>query len=157
MFFLPHVMDKMFRKRWIVRMCMLWSEAICMRVSSESLPPKFCATPKTCLHHVSHHHHTLSLHIHILTLTHFFVFKWNSIGGVIVIVLASSVVERGFVPRSYQTKEYEIGICCFSAKHAALRRKSKVWLARNQNNWNSLPLNTMLSDCWVIQIGCFSH
>jgi hypothetical protein len=27
-----------------------------------------------------------------------------------------------------------IGICCFSAKEAALRRKSKDWLARNQNN-----------------------
>jgi len=23
---------------------------------------------------------------------------------------------------------------CFSAKHASLRRKSKDWLARNQNN-----------------------
>jgi hypothetical protein len=33
-----------------------------------------------------------------------------------------------------QTKDYEIGICCFSAKHAALRRKSKDWLPRNQNN-----------------------
>jgi hypothetical protein len=32
------------------------------------------------------------------------------------------------------TKDYKIGICCFSAKHAALRRKSKDWLARNQNN-----------------------
>ena len=27
----------------------------------------------------------------------------------------------------------KIDICCFSAKHAALRRKSKDWLARNQN------------------------
>jgi hypothetical protein len=33
-----------------------------------------------------------------------------------------------------QTKDYEIGICCFSAKHAALKRKSKDWLPRNQNN-----------------------
>jgi hypothetical protein len=29
------------------------------------------------------------------------------------------------------SKDYEIGICCFSAKHAAIRRKSKDWLARN--------------------------
>jgi len=28
-----------------------------------------------------------------------------------------------------QTKNYQIDICCFSAKHAALRRKSKDWLA----------------------------
>ena len=33
-----------------------------------------------------------------------------------------------------QTKDYKIGICCFYAKLAALRRKSKDWLARNQNN-----------------------
>ena len=49
----------------------------------------------------------------------------NRIGSVIVSVLASSAVDRGFEPRSGQTKDYEIGICCFSAKHAALRRKSK--------------------------------
>jgi hypothetical protein len=58
----------------------------------------------------------------------------NHIGGVMVSVLTSSVVDRGFKPRSGQTKDYKIGICCFSAKHAALRRKSKDWLTRNQNN-----------------------
>ena len=51
-----------------------------------------------------------------------------------VSMLASSAVDRGFKPRSVKTKDYKIGICCFSAKHAALRRKSKDWLARNQNN-----------------------
>ena len=51
-----------------------------------------------------------------------------------VSVLASNAVDHGFEPRSSQTKDYKIGICCFSAKHAALRRKSKDWLARNQNN-----------------------
>ena len=58
----------------------------------------------------------------------------NRISIVMVSVLVSSVVEHGFDPRSGQTKDYEIGICCFSAKHTALRRKSKDWLARNQNN-----------------------
>jgi hypothetical protein len=43
-------------------------------------------------------------------------------------------LDRGFEPRSGQIQDYKIGICCFSAKHAALRRKSKDWLARNQNN-----------------------
>jgi hypothetical protein len=47
------------------------------------------------------------------------------IGGVMVSVLTSSAVDRGFE---------SIGICWFSAKHAALRRKSKDWLARNQDN-----------------------
>ena len=51
-----------------------------------------------------------------------------------VSVLVSSAVDREFEPRSGQTKDYKIGICCFSAKHAALRRKSKDCLARNQNN-----------------------
>ena len=58
----------------------------------------------------------------------------NHICGVMVCVLASSVIDRGFEPWSGQTKDYKVGICCFSAKHAALRRKSKDWLARNQNN-----------------------
>jgi hypothetical protein len=39
------------------------------------------------------------------------------------------VVDRGFEHRLGQTKNYQIDICCFSAKHAALRRKSKDWLA----------------------------
>ena len=50
-------------------------------------------------------------------------------------VLASSAVDRGLEARSGQTKDYNIGICCISAQHAALRRKSKDWLARNQNNF----------------------
>jgi hypothetical protein len=36
--------------------------------------------------------------------------------------------------RSGQIKDYEIGICCFSAKHATLKRKSKDWLAQSQDN-----------------------
>jgi hypothetical protein len=60
--------------------------------------------------------------------------KKPHIGGVMVSVLATSAVDRVFEPRSGQTEDYKIGICCFSAKHAALRRKSKYWLARNQNN-----------------------
>ena len=40
-----------------------------------------------------------------------------------VSVLASSAVDREFVSRSGQIKDYDIGICCFSAKHAALRKK----------------------------------
>jgi len=33
-----------------------------------------------------------------------------------------------------QTKDYKIGICCFSTKHVALRRKGKDWLAWNPEN-----------------------
>ena len=56
------------------------------------------------------------------------------IGGVMVSVFASSVVDRWFVSRSGQTKDYKVGMCCFSAKHAALRKKSKDWLVRNHDN-----------------------
>ena len=64
-----------------------------------------------------------------------------------VSVLASSAVDRGFEPRSGQTKDYKIGIYCFSAKHAALRRKSKDGLARNQNNvfeWSDMSTRELL-------------
>jgi hypothetical protein len=59
----------------------------------------------------------------------YFIIDVNRICGVMVNVLASSAVERGFEPRAGQTKDCKIGICCFSAKHAALRRNSKDWLA----------------------------
>ena len=62
-------------------------------------------------------------------------------------VLASSAVYRGFEPRSGQTKDYKIGICCFSTKHAALRSKSKEWLARDQNNvseWSDMSVHGLL-------------
>ena len=71
----------------------------------------------------------------------------NRIGGVMFIVLASSAVDRGFGPRSGQTKDYEIGICCLSVQHAALRRKSKDWLARNQDNvseWSDMSTRGLL-------------
>ena len=64
-----------------------------------------------------------------------------------VSVIAASVVDRGFEPRSAQTKDYEIGICCFSAKHAALRRKSKDWSAQNQNSvseWSDMSTRGLL-------------
>ena len=64
-----------------------------------------------------------------------------------VSVLTSSAVDRGFEPRSGQTKDYKIGMCCFSAKHAVLRRKSKDWLARNQDNvseWGDMSIRGLL-------------
>jgi hypothetical protein len=64
-----------------------------------------------------------------------------------VSVFASSVVIHELEYRSGQTKEYQIGICCFFAKHAALRRKSKDWLARNQDNvfeWGDISIHALL-------------
>jgi hypothetical protein len=62
-------------------------------------------------------------------------------------MLTSSVVDRGFDLWSGQTKDYKIGVCCFSAKHAALRSKSKDWLAWNQNNvseWSNMSTHGLL-------------
>ena len=69
------------------------------------------------------------------------------INGVMASVIASSVVDRGFKPRSVQTKNYKISIVFFSAKHVASRRKSKDWLARNQYNvfeWDSMSIRVLL-------------
>jgi hypothetical protein len=58
-------------------------------------------------------------------------------------VLASSGVDRGFEPRSGQTKYYKIDMFCFSAKHEVLTRKSKDWLTRNQDNvldWDEMSI-----------------
>jgi hypothetical protein len=58
-----------------------------------------------------------------------------------VSVPSSSAVYRGFEFRSGQTKDYKIGM------HAALRRKSKTWLARNQNNaseWSDMSNRGLL-------------
>ena len=49
----------------------------------------------------------------------------NLIGDVMVRMIALSAVDCEFELRSDQTKDCRIGICCFSAKHAALRRESK--------------------------------
>jgi hypothetical protein len=64
-----------------------------------------------------------------------------------VSVFASSAVDCGFESWSGQTKDHKISICCFSTKHAALRKKSKDGLARNQDNvseWGYMSINWLL-------------
>ena len=66
----------------------------------------------------------------------------NRTGGVTVSVLASSAVYCWFEPRSGQTKDYKIGMCCFSA-----RITGKHWLARNQGNmseWGDMSTRRLL-------------
>ena len=65
-----------------------------------------------------------------------------------VSVLSSSAIDRMLEFRSGQTKDYKIGICCFSAQHAALGSKSKDWLAHNQDNvseYNDVYLRIVVS------------
>ena len=52
-----------------------------------------------------------------------------------------------FDPRSRQIKDYTISISCFSAKHAALRKTSKDWSARNQiyvSEWSDMSTRRLL-------------
>ena len=61
--------------------------------------------------------------------------KSNCISGIMVSVLDWSAVD------------YKIGICCFSAKQAALERKNTNWLARNQDNvseWGDMSIHGLL-------------
>ena len=65
--------------------------------------------------------------------------------GVIVtmLILIHSKVTPG------QTKDYNIGICCFFAKHTTLRTKSKDWLAWNQDNlseWGDMSICRLLPE-----------
>ena len=46
-----------------------------------------------------------------------------------------------------QTKDYNIGICCFFTMSSALKSKSKDWLARNQDNvseWSDMSTSRLL-------------
>jgi hypothetical protein len=65
-----------------------------------------------------------------------------------VSVLALSVVDSGFEPGRVKPKTiYNIGICCFSAKHTALRRKSKDMKSKFtvifETKTNVSPLNAV--------------
>ena len=48
---------------------------------------------------------------------------------------------------SGQTKDYNVGICCFSVNHAALRSKSKDLLAQNQikvSDWSHISTHRLV-------------
>ena len=56
-------------------------------------------------------------------------------------------IEHAFFSFHDQIKDYQIGICCFFTTHAALRRASKDWLARNQDNvseWSDMYIRGLL-------------
>ena len=71
----------------------------------------------------------------------------NRIGDIMISVLSLGAVDRGFKSRSGQTKDYKIGIFCFSAKHTALRRKT-----------GRLGIRIMCpSGATCLPVGCFSE
>jgi hypothetical protein len=72
---------------------------------------------------------------------------WNCIDGIMVNVLTSSAAVRWFETWSGKTKDYKIGICCFSSNYVALSSKSNNSLARNQNNVSEWSDNGLLCQC----------
>ena len=73
----------------------------------------------------------------------------NHIGGVMVIMLALSVVDCELELELDHTKDNAIGIFCFPTTDAALRREreNKDWLARNQDNvseWSDTSTHKLL-------------
>ena len=65
-------------------------------------------------------------------------------------VLASSVVDRGFEPRSGQTKDYEICICCFPNKHPAIRVRAKT-------GWIGIRIMRPSGEAYLPADSCFSE
>ena len=71
----------------------------------------------------------------------------NHIGGVIVSVLKTLAVNRGFEPWLSKTQYYVIGICFFSTTHSALQSKNKDWLALNLCNvseWSNMSVSELM-------------
>jgi hypothetical protein len=67
-------------------------------------------------------------------------------------LLALSAVDCVFKPRPCQTKDYEIGICCFSAKHAALRRERE----RAKTGWLGIRIMCPIGAICLSMDCCFS-
>jgi hypothetical protein len=61
--------------------------------------------------------------------------------GVMVSILTSSGVDCGFDPGSGQIKDYEIGICFFSAKYSAFRSKQRQ---DNVSEWSDMSISGLL-------------
>ena len=72
---------------------------------------------------------------------------FNRIGGVMVSMFASSVIDSEFGHRSGQTNNNEIGICCFSAKHTVLKKKCKLLVDLYQDimsEWTDISIRVLL-------------
>ena len=71
--------------------------------------------------------------------------------GVMVSVLTLCEVDSGFKPLSCKNKDYEIGICCFSAKHAALKSRAKPGWLGIRIMWLS-EATCLHADCCFIEV-----
>jgi hypothetical protein len=77
----------------------------------------------------------------MISIVYMYFYCINRIGGVMVNVFASRVVDRGFELQSGQTKECKIGICCFSSKKANLRNYFLL-IILGRFDWLTMPCKT---------------
>ena len=67
---------------------------------------------------------------------------FNTIGGIMVSVLALSGISVSLSPVEFKLKTIELGICCSSAKHTALRSTRKD--QNNVSEWSGMSTHEML-------------
>jgi hypothetical protein len=65
-------------------------------------------------------------------------------------VLASNAVDRGFEHRSTQTKDYKIGICCFSASTQHIGERAKT-------DWHGIRIMCPSGATCLFSECCFSE
>ena len=73
--------------------------------------------------------------------------KWQSKDKTWSSIHSSFILDSCVQAKSGQTKDYKIGVCCFFDKHAFFRRKSKDWLAWNEDNvseWSDMSTHRLL-------------
>jgi hypothetical protein len=73
----------------------------------------------------------------------YFAYPVNRIGGLMVSVLSSTEVDRGFKPKTIKYVFVD-----FTSKQPVLRRKSKDWLAQIQDNvskWGDISIRRLVS------------
>jgi hypothetical protein len=81
-----------------------------------------------------------------------YLYEWvYRTGGVLVIVLSSSTVDRWFESGSGQSKDYNIGICFFSAEYIALKRE------RAKTGWLRIGIMCPSGATWLSADCCFSE
>jgi hypothetical protein len=86
-------------------------------------------------------------------------FNWKTLIKTFSVGIALSMADLGLSLRPSETKHCVIGTCCFSAKHALLRNKSKdclAWHPDNVSGWSNMSTCGLLFQ-WVSTKLKFQH
>ena len=87
-----------------------------------------------------------------------YLYEWvYRTGGVLVIVLSSSTVNRWFEPGSGQSKDYNIDLCFFSAEYIASKRE------RAKTGWLRIGImcpsgaTCLFTDCCFSELALYKN